>query len=328
MRRSGFAFLVVLLVSAPALLDSYSQYLVNLALSYALVCLGLNILLGYAGQFSFANAAFMGIGAYSFALLTSRLGVSFVVALPAAGVAAALLGVMVAGPALRLSTVYLAMVSLAFAELVQWVLVHWKAVTLGTDGVRVQWPAIGPHVIHGDQSVFYIVLAVVALSYWSARCIVRSKLGRAFLAIREGETLARCSGIDVERTKLIAYAIGAFYAGIGGALFALTIRFVVPDGFGLVQLVLQFSMILIGGLGSLPGGIIGGFLLTGLPELLRNVQAYQEMLYGLLLVAFIIFMPRGVAGALRRLGLVRTEILVRGAEQFFRERGLKQAEGN
>ncbi|TFV51336.1 branched-chain amino acid ABC transporter permease [Bradyrhizobium niftali] len=325
MRPAIVIFLLLLLLFAPFVLDAYTQYLVNLALSYSLVCLGLNLLLGYAGQFSFANAAFMGIGAYTYALLTSRLGVPSLVALPAAGMAATALGMVVAGPALRLSTVYLAMTSLAFAELVQWTFIHWSAVTLGTDGVRVRWPAVGSYVAQGDKNTFYVVLVVVAISYWSALRIVRSKLGRAFLAIRQGETLARCSGIDVERTKTIAYAISAFYAGIGGALFALTIRFIVPDGFGLVQLVLQFSMVLIGGLGSLLGGLVGSLLLTVMPELLRNVEAYQEMLYGVLLVLFVIFMPRGIVGLLGRLGLVPQEILVRGAVAYFDARRRKHS---
>jgi branched-chain amino acid transport system permease protein len=323
--RSGIGILLAaVLLGAPFALNAYTQYLVNLSLSYCLVCLGLNLLLGYAGQFSFANAAFMGVGAYTYALMTTRLGVPFVVALPAAGMASAMLGICVAGPAHRLSTVYLAMTSLAFAELVQWVLIHWTAVTLGTDGVRVHWPAIGSHVVHGDDHTYYIILGVVALGYWSALRIVRSRLGRAFLAVREGETLARCSGINVERTKMIAYAISGFYAGVGGALFALTVRFIVPDGFGLVQLVLQFSMMLIGGLGSLLGGVVGAFLLTALPEMLRDVQAYQEMLYGVLLVLFIVFMPGGIVGLFGHFGLAPRAILVRGAVPYFRGRRLKK----
>jgi branched-chain amino acid transport system permease protein len=310
---------IVLLV-LPRWLDSYSQYLVNLAMAYILVSLGLNLLLGYAGQFAFANAAFMGIGAYTFALLTTRLGWPFLLALPMSGLLAVILGIAIAMPALRMATVYLAMVSLAFAELVQWILIHWKAVTLGTDGVRVSWPAILGYSMRGDRSIYYIILAVSALGYWIAYRLIRSKHGRAFIAVRESETLARCSGINVEWVKTLAFALSAFYAGIGGGLFALALRFVVPDGFGLVQLVLQFSMVLIGGLGNLVGSVIGAIVLTALPELLRGVQAFQEILYGVLLVGFILFMPRGIAGLMIRFRLLQQEVLARGADAAFANR--------
>jgi branched-chain amino acid transport system permease protein len=315
-----FLATALVLLVFPRWLDSYSQYLVNMAMAYIFVCLGLNLLLGYAGQFAFANAAFMGIGAYTAALLTTRLGWPFLLALPMSGVLAVILGIAVAMPALRMSTVYLAMVSLAFAELVQWILIHWKSVTLGTDGVRVPSPTILGYGIHSDRGIYYIVLAISVLGYWVAYRLTHSKYGRAFIAVRESEIVARCSGINVERVKTLAFALSAFYAGVGGGLFSLTLRFVVPDGFGLDQLILQFSMVLIGGLGSLVGSVIGAAVLTALPELLRSVQSYQEILYGVLLVGFILFMPRGIAGLLIRFGLLQHEVLARGADTAFADR--------
>lgn len=314
----GGVVLVVLGV-LPLFVDPYTQYIVNLALTYVVVAIGLNLLLGYAGQFAFANAAFMGIGAYTTALLTFRLGWPYAIALPLSGILAALLGLLAALPALRMSTVYLAMVSLAFAELVQWILIHWKPVTLGTDGVSVPWPSIFGLPVRTDAGVYYLVLSVTVVACATASRILHSKWGRAFIAIRANEIVAQCSGINVARTKVVAFALSALYAGIGGSLFALTLRFVVPDGFGLFQLVLHFSMVLIGGVGSLIGAVLGAAALTALPEMLRNFQAFQEIVYGVALVGFILFMPTGIAGLLIKAGLVRREILVWGARAGFRD---------
>jgi branched-chain amino acid transport system permease protein len=296
----------------PLLTDGYTQYIVNLVLAYVVVAIGLNLLLGYAGQFAFSNAAFMGLGAYTTALATADLGLSYFIALPLSGVLAAVLGGIVALPSFRLKTVYLAMISMAFAELVQWIFIHWKRVTHGTDGVSVPWPQLGGEAIRGDQNIYYIILATTFAAYFLARQILQSKLGRAFTAIRENEIVARCNGINVTAVKATLFCISAFYAGIGGSLFALALRFVVPDGFSLLQLVLHFSIVLIGGLGSLVGAVIGAAVLTALPELLRGLQGLQELIYGVVLLVFVIFMPKGIAGLLLRQGWLPREILVRG----------------
>src|SRR4051812_12768296 len=149
-------------------------------LAYVVVSVGFNILLGFAGQFAFASAAFMALGAYTLALFMARLGGSWMVAVPLAGILTAVLGALVAIPALRMKTVYLAMVTMAFAELVQWVLVQWKVVTLGTDGVNVPFPRIGPLVLDSDGAVYYLILAVTILSAALSRQLVTSRIGRSF----------------------------------------------------------------------------------------------------------------------------------------------------
>jgi branched-chain amino acid transport system permease protein len=310
------------LLALPTFADPYLIYIANLMLAYVVVSVGFNILLGYAGQFAFASAAFMAVGAYALALIMSRMGGSWLIALPVAGVAASILGALIAIPALRLKTVYLAMVTMAFAELVQWVLVQWKDVTLGTDGVNVPFPAIATIRLGSDGAVYYLILAVTILCVALARRLLMSRIGRALIAVRENELVAQCNGIDVARTKGIAFCASAFLAGIGGALFALSLRYIVPDGFGLFQLVVHFSMVLIGGLGSLIGSIIGAVLLTALPELLRGAQAFQEIIYGVLLIAFIVFFPKGLAGILNQSGLLPREILVRGWRRVGAERGI------
>ena len=301
--------LLLALLFVPLVTDKYTQYVCNLVLVYALIGIGLNLLLGYAGQFAFAHAAFMGIGAYSVALLTTRVGFSFWIALPAAGLIAMVVGAVAVLPALRMKRVYLALATIAFAELVTWVLVHWKAVTLGTDGVDIKAPYVFAWRIGSDNAKYFVLLAVTAFMYLLAKRILQSKIGRAFVAIRENEIVAQCNGIDVARTKTIAFALSAFYAGIGGALFALTLGFIVPDGFGLGQIALHFSIVVIGGLASLPGSLIGAVLVTILPEALRGFQGVQELVYGLTLMLFILFMPSGIAGLLRKRGVLPREIL-------------------
>lgn len=311
-RRWFGPVLVVALAFVPLLTDSYIQYILNLILVYVVVGIGLNFLLGYAGQFAFAHAALMGVGAYTVALLTYKLGVSFWLALPAAGVLATLVGLLGALPAMRMKRVYLALVTLAFAELVLWIFIHWKSVTQGTDGVRVRPPNLFGYAVRGDDNIFYLLLIATVVLYVVGQRIVESRFGRSFVAIRENEIVAQCAGINIAQTKALVFGLSAFYAGIGGGLFAVTLGYIVPESFGLFQLVVHFSIVVIGGLISMFGSVIGAVVLTALPEVLRGVQALQEIIYGVLLVVFIVFMPWGIAGLAKRVGLLPDEILVRG----------------
>lgn len=302
---------LVALLLVPLATDSYMQYVLNLILVYSIMAIGLNLLLGYAGQFAFAHAALMGIGAYTVALLMYRLHVSLWLALPAAGIVTTVIGLFGTLAALRMKRVYLALVTMAFAELIQWVLINWKWMTFGTDGVRVPKATLFGWSLHGDHRVFYLLLISTVLLYIVAKRIVESKIGRSFVAIRENEIVAQCNGINVTWTKGLVFAISAFYAGIGGALYAVTLGFVVPDGYGMSQLVIQFSMVVIGGLMSMYGSILGAVILTTLPELLRDFQSLQEIIFGVLLMVFVVTMPAGLTGLGRRAGLLPEEILSR-----------------
>lgn len=303
--------LVVVLLPLPLVTDRYVQYVVNLVLIYVIVAIGLNLLLGYAGQFAFAHAALMGIGAYTAALLMFRWHVSFWIALPLAGIVATLIGSLGALPAMRMKRVYLALVTMAFAELIQWVMIHWKWLTYGTDGVKVRAPEFFGHSLNGDHRMYFLLLFVTVLLYIVGKRIVESRIGRSLVAIRENEIVAQCNGISVARTKALVFALSAFYAGIGGALYAVTLGFIVPEGFGMFQLVLHFSIVVIGGLISMYGSVLGALLLTTLPELLRGFQSLQEIIFGVLLMVFIILMPAGLAGVGKRLGPLPQEILSR-----------------
>lgn len=299
------AFLV--LCMAPILTDDYSQYVVNLILVYVVIAMGLNFILGYAGMFAFAHAAFMGIGAYTLALLSAKLGVHFLIALPTAGVVAGVVGYLVGIPAIRVSGLYLAMVTVALAELVQWILKHWKSVTGGTDGVSIPVPNLFGWEFRSSAASFYIILFTVFVMIAWARYILQSKTGRAFVVLRHSEMAALCNGIDVSWTKTVAFGLSAFYAGIGGALFALTQNYVAPDSFGLFQTILHFCIVVVGGTASVAGSIIGAILLTALPEFLRKIQSLQEIGFGLLLIVFIVFAPRGIAGWLKDVGWLPRE---------------------
>ena len=303
--------LLLVLLATPLFTDRYIQYVLNLVIIYVIIGIGLNLLLGYAGQFAFAHAALMGIGAYTAALLVYRLHVSFWIALPAAGIVATIIGSLGALPALRMKRVYLALVTLAFAELIQWVMIHWKWLTYGTDGVKLKAPEFFGFSMHGDHRTFYLLLLIAVLLYVFAKRIVESRIGRALVAIRENEIVAQCNGISVARTKGLVFALSAFYAGIGGALFAVTLGFIVPESFGMFQLVIHFSIVVIGGLISMYGSVLGALLLTTLPELLRGFQSLQEIIFGVLLMVFILVMPAGLAGLGKRKGWLPQEILSR-----------------
>jgi branched-chain amino acid transport system permease protein len=311
--------LVVALLLLPLVTDKYVQYIVNLVLVYVIIGIGLNLLLGYAGQFAFAHAAIMGIGAYTAALLMFRLGVSFWIALPVAGIVGTIIGSLGALPALRMKRVYLALVTLAFAELIQWVLIHWKWLTFGTDGVKVAAPTFVGISLKGDHQMFYLLLAMTVLLYVVAKRIVESRIGRSFVAIRENEIVAKCNGINIAWTKGLVFGLSAFYAGIGGALFAVTLGFIVPDSFGMFQLVLHFSIVVIGGLISMYGSVLGAVVLTTLPEVLRGFQSVQELVFGVLLIVFVIFAPAGLAGFGKRKGLFPQEILSRNWHKLARD---------
>jgi branched-chain amino acid transport system permease protein len=268
---------------------------------YMLLALGLNLLLGYAGQFALANAAMFGIGAYGTALLQVKLGWPYWAAAPSGALLAMLIGTALAFPALRLSGIYLALATLAFALVTQWVLMHWETVTFGAGGFAAPVLDLAPLPVDPDVAIYYlswiVTVGLIALA-WS---IVRSRLGRAFVAIRDGEIAAQALGIDLLKYKAIAFALSGFYAGTAGALYPPLLGFVAPESFDLFQLVIQKSMVVVGGIGSIMGSIIGATLMVVVLEALREFKAAQEVIFGAVLIAFVIFQPHGVVALFRRL---------------------------
>ena len=306
-RLAPLALLLIAGFVLPLLLPQYFLFLGNILMMYAVLALGLDLLLGWAGQFAFAHIAFFGIGTYATTLLNTRFGIPFIAGMPIAAALAGLIGILIGLPATRLRTVYLALATFAFAEGAQWVFNSWDRVTGGPDGLRIAAPKLFGYTTGTDPTAFPVMAAILALMIAVTMYLTTSRFGRAMCAIRESEHVAAASGIDVRRTKVSAFAISAAYAGVAGGMFTLYQSFVNPDVFGFGQIVLLLSMIVVGGLGSIPGALVGVALLGLLPEIMRatmrSLLIWQELVYGLILILAVMFMPRGIWGSLRaRLG--------------------------
>ncbi|MBX9826575.1 MAG: branched-chain amino acid ABC transporter permease [Xanthobacteraceae bacterium] len=299
----GIAILLALGCALPLVLPEYFLYLGNTLMMYAILALGLDLLLGWSGQFAFAHIAFFGIGIYTSALLQMRLGVPFVVGVPLAAALAGLVGLLIAIPATRLRTVYLALATYAFAEFAQWVFRTWESVTKGPDGLRIAAPDIFGYVVGTDRRAFPVMVIILSAVLLAMCYLVRSKLGRDLCTIRDSEHVAAASGIDVKRTKVVAFVLSAVFAGLAGGAYTLYQSYVTPDSVGLAQLILVLTMVVVGGSGSIAGVLLGVVLIGLLPELLRaaprGLLVWQEFAYGLILVLAVMFMPRGIWGILQ-----------------------------
>jgi branched-chain amino acid transport system permease protein len=291
------AFFAVLPVAA----NPYSLYIANLAMIYVVLAVGLNLLVGYAGQLAFANAAMMGIGAYAAGLLQVRLGVPYWLALPAGGLSAMLIGTTMAFPALRLSGIYLALATLAFAQATQWVFLNWEDVTFGATGFRVPRVDFAPLPLSSAYGIYYVSWALMIVLVVIAWNLVRSRIGRALVGMRDNEIAAEALGVDLLRYKVLAFALSGFYAGTAGALFCGVLNYVAPEGFDLFQMVIQKAMVVVGGTGSVVGSVLGAVLLIWLLEALREFKSLQEIAFGVVLLVFVLFMPEGIVSFLRRL---------------------------
>ena len=284
-----------------------SDYLLrvgNVVLVYAVLALGLNFTVGWTGQVSLGHAGFWGIGAYTTAILTAKLAAwSPWGAMALGATLAGLTGVLLGLPTLRLKGHYLALATIGFGEVVQLVFNNWRPVTGGADGVSgIPVLAIGPFAFDTERRMFYLLLVAVALLTVGAARIRDSGFGRAFMAVRDNELAADVAGVPTTSVKTLAFALGAAYAGLAGALYAHLLRYVSPDVFGFEQSLLILSMLVIGGLGSLAGALVGALVGVALPELLRIFGVYYMAVYALLVILVIVFMPTGLVGVARRGG--------------------------
>jgi len=284
--------------------DPYYLHVVIMAGIFGVLALSLNLLLGYTGQLSLGHAAFFGIGAYTSALLTLKLEWSFWPALAVAIALAAAAGWLIGRLALKLRGAYFVLVTISFAGVISLVSVNWIELTNGPLGLPgVPAPDLGPWSLRTKTAYYYLVLAAVALSYAVCRRLVRSPIGRAFVALRENEPLAESVGIDVTHYLVLAAVVSAAMAGLGGSLYAHYTRFVSPEVFLFTYTVTMVIMVIAGGKGTLAGPLVGAVLFTALPEALRAAASWQwQMLaYGLLLVLLVFFLPRGIVPALHAL---------------------------
>lgn len=273
------------------------QIMVNIGIGIVLA-LGLNVITGLTGQLSLGHAAFMSIGAFTSALLTIKLGLPFSLNLLLTGLTTALVGTLIGYPILRLTGDYLAICTLGFAEII-------KVVFLNLD---ITNKALGLSVPPAKTAVPipFVVMAVVILAIVLVSFIHNSRFGRALKAIRGDEIAAEAMGINVARYKVQSFAVGTFLAGVGGGLYAHFIGYINPSDFGFLKSIDILSMIVLGGLGSIPGSIIGAAVLSAAPEFLRFMAAYRMLVYGGLLVFMMIFRPNGLMG-----GINFTEVFLR-----------------
>lgn len=293
---------VVLALAVPFILPSqYWLRVTVVAGIYAILALGLNLIAGYTGQLSLGHAAFYGIGGYTSALLALRLGVPFWISVPAAGLVAGVFGLVLGIPTLRLKGDYLAIVTVAFGELVRLLLLNWNSLTRGPMGLpQIPKPLIFGYVLKSNLAFYYLVLALVVLSVMVLKNLVDSRVGRALVAIRENEIAARQLGINVTELKVKAFIIGSIMAGVAGAVFAHFQAYISPDNFTYMESVTMICMVVLGGIGSIPGTILGAIVLTFAPEMLRSFAGLRMVLFGLVMVLFMLFRPQGILGRQQR----------------------------
>ncbi len=307
MRRIALGVLLAVAASAPAWVwNPYHLHTLIMAGIFAVLALSLNLLLGYTGQLSLGHAAFFGIGAYATGLLTVKLEWSPWIGLIAAIVAPALAGWLIGRLALKLRGAYFVLLTISFAGVVSLVSVNWMEFTNGPLGlpgvppVEIDLPGLPALSLRTKSAYYYLVLAAVIACYLVCFALIRSRVGRALIALRENETLAESVGIDGTHYLVLAAALSAAMAGLGGGLYAHYTRFVSPEVFLFTYTVTMVIMVVAGGKGTLAGPVVGAVIFTVLPEALRALASWQwqMLLYGVLLIAVLFFMPRGIVPTL------------------------------
>ena len=321
--RSGVTFfwfiiLIAFLALFPFLFKNYYVYVANYMAINVIVAIGLSLLVGYTGQISLGHSGFFAIGAYGTLALMSKVGLPFVIALPAAALATALFGFLIGLPALRLEGPYLSIATLGFGLTITRVIGRIEFFG-GRQGLHAPELTIGPWHLNTDRDFYYLLITITVILTVAARNIIKTKVGRAFIAIRDADIAAETMGVNLMYYKTLAFAVSAFYTGIAGGLYAFVLRFIEPELFGLFMSILFLAMVVVGGLGSIFGAIAGACLLSYMDLELRNIlsipyvglwlealsKSYfsitgvsniQFILYGLIMVLIMIFEPLGLYG--------------------------------
>jgi branched-chain amino acid transport system permease protein len=300
-RLGGRVFLLVPLLALPlpALVNPYVQFVVNLILVYVVVGVGFNIVVGNLGQLAFANVAFYGLGAYTAGILMAHAGWAWWVTLLPAGLVGALAGALASLPALRrIRLFYLAIMTMAFGELMRWVYIRAEPLTNGSMGLSVPVPRLLGIPLVRDTEKFYVFLVLAIVMVVLTSRLLRSRFGRAFMAIKDNEVAAAAVGIPTGSYFVLAFGWSGFVVGIGGAMYAALIGHVTPEAFNLLELILHFAIVMVGGLTSLAGSVIGAVVLTTTPELVRGFPGVQELVLSLLIIGVLLFLPRGLVSLL------------------------------
>lgn len=293
----------LILFTLPKLgLSAYYLRLVNLAQVYVVLALGLNIIVGFAGQMSFAHAAFFAIGAYTAAILSVKYGAAFWMELIAAVFLTVLFAVLVGIPTLKLEGKYLSMSTIGLSEIVRLILLNTPSLSFGADGIRnIPYPQILGLTFNNDFRFYYLLLAFAAATIYFNYRIKNSRKGRAFGAIKENTLGAELMGVPTTFNKVLAFALSAGFTGIGGVLFAHLMAYIHPDIFIFAESAKVLSMVFLGGAGTIIGPIIGAVLLTFLPEFLRGLQDYYMIIYAAAVIVIMLWAPTGLVGVVKSL---------------------------
>ncbi|MBU2513910.1 branched-chain amino acid ABC transporter permease [bacterium] len=306
------AGIILLLGVIPFVGSDYMLYILNTMGIYAIAAVGLNLLIGYTGQISLGHGAFFGVGAYTAAILTTRVGLPFWTALPLAGFMTAAVGMLFGIPSVRLKHLYLTIATLAGQFIIEYVLVQWDWLTGGAEGIMVANSSIFGYELTSDRSFFFLIFSSLIFLTWIMVNLLRTRFGRAFVAIRDNDRAAEGMGIPIFKFKLLSFGISSFYAGYAGALFAGYMMTITPEPFNMWLSIEFVAMIIIGGLGSVSGAIFGTIFIVSLGEILSMVTEFlmnfgptsnisitiaplREFVFGLSIVVFIIFEPKGLA---------------------------------
>jgi branched-chain amino acid transport system permease protein len=305
--------LVAALIVAPYLLNSYALSFLTIILITAVGALGLNILTGYTGLISLGHVGFLVTGAYAYAVLVAKYGLPPIIGFLGAGIVPALVSLLVGAPSLRLKGLYLAITTLAFSFIINTVILEARTLTNGARGLSVQRPDIFGVSFDSDAAFTHLCLGFAVLTLFATLNIRRSRVGRAFVAIRDNDTAARVMGINLHAYKLFAFVTSAFFTGIAGALYGIYLSFVSVEGFPFLLSIEALAILIVGGLGSALGAVLGTILIVLLPEVTRFVfglfsaqmdalfstgaQELKSMLYGVVIILFLRFQPRGLVGA-------------------------------
>lgn len=296
--------IVAFILAFPFLFSMYQTTIMSTALIYVMLGLGLNIVIGLAGLLDLGYVAFYAVGAYSYALLNYHYGVTFWIALPIGGILGACFGIILGYPVLRLRGDYLAIVTLGFGEIIRLVLENWNAFSFGPSGIS---GIPRPPVYGVDLSlqanlnfIYYILIGLVVLTIFVVNRLQNSRIGRAWIALREDEIACQAMGIDKAKTKLTAFALGATWAGMGGVVFAAKTTFINPASFTIWESVMILCIVVLGGMGSIIGVIVGAMVLILLPEYLRAFSEYRMLIFGIMLVTMMVFRPGGIIPDIRK----------------------------
>ncbi len=292
------------ILTSLGLLQGYFQYIINITGVYMIVAVGLNLLLGYTGQISIGHAAFLAIGAFTSALLVMKLGINFWIAVPLAGLVSAVIGMILGLPALRLHGHYLAIATLGFGVAITQIMSNMELFG-GYSGLMPPGPTVFGqevwldynlfgHFISGDLVKYYVVLIFVGLTFLVAANTIKTRTGRAFMAIRDSEIAAMAMGVNISKYKVISFGLSAFFTGIAGGLFGHIVGFISPTDFHLGLSLNFFAMIVIGGMGSLRGAVYGAIFMNIIPELFSGVQHLPTVLMGAAIILVTLFLPGGI----------------------------------